>query len=241
MNISELTHGQKAYTLAKISKLVYDNDPKFSGFESTKISVDSNVAFVLYNKTDIIVACRGTELSDGKDLLTDAKAILVKSVTETGKGHLGFETAAKSVWDHILLVIDKVNTGQHIWFTGHSLGAAMSLILAALYKKNNPNENIIMFSFGCPRVGNSDNTRLSSFTHHRYVDSADIVPRIPLWPFYHHGTLHYINSDGKEIKPGSLTLIKDRVKCFFNDPTNIIQKHFIDQYLEVLNNIEADK
>jgi triacylglycerol lipase len=243
MNISELTQIQKAYTFAKISKFAYDDNPKFFGFISKKIEVENHVAFVLYNKTDIVVVCRGTELDDIKDIITDAEAFLVDSLTGTGKGHFGFEKAVKSVWDKVYLVINSIDNRlntQRIWFTGHSLGGAMSNLMAALYQNKNPDKKVILFTFGCPRTGNKANTSLNAFKHHRYVDSADIVPRIPIYPFYHHGTLHYIDIHGKEIKPNIYTLIKDRIKCFFANPTNLIEKHMIDQYLDVLNLLEEE-
>ena len=239
MNISELTQTQKAYTFAKISKLAYEEKPNFFGFTSKKIEVENHTAFVLYNKTDIIVACRGTEITDIKDIITDAEAFLVDSLTGTGKGHFGFEKAVKSTWAQVAAIINNIvgraNDQHRIWFTGHSLGGAMSNLMAALYQNKNPDKKVILFTFGCPRTGNKGNTSLGAFKHHRYVDSADIVPRIPIWPFYHHGTLHYIDSHGVEIKPNVFTLVKDRIKCFFMNPANLIEKHFIDQYLDAID------
>lgn len=241
MNIIELTHNQKAYLFAKFSKQAYDEEPNFYGFESVKIAVDNHAAFVLYNATDIVVVCRGTEITDIKDITTDAKVILVESQTGTGKAHLGFETAAKAVWPHVLMLINNYHTTQRIWFTGHSLGAAMSLIMSAVYNTMLPDMKTVLFTYGCPRVGDRANTALGEVTHHRYVDSSDIVPRSPIsWFRYQHfGQLHYLDKNGKEIDANWYDILKDRVLCFINNPTNIIEKHFINQYIKALVDAEV--
>jgi hypothetical protein len=114
-HVAAVYDNQKAYLFAKFSKQAYDEAPNFYSFESVKITVDNHTAFVLYNATDIVVVCRGTELSDIKDITTDAKVILVDSQTGTGKAHLGFETAAKAVWPHVLMLINNYHTTQRVW------------------------------------------------------------------------------------------------------------------------------
>lgn len=242
MNIIEFTHNQKAYTFAKISKLAYEENPVFYGFESKKIAVDNHVAFVLYNDTDIVVVCRGTELNDIKDITTDAKMFLVPSQTGTGKGHHGFETAAAAVFPHIIMVCNQYrNNKQRVWFTGHSLGAAMSHIMATVYNNMLPDHKVVLFTFGSPRVGNAANKALGEVIHHRYVDSSDIVPRVPIsWFRYrHYGELHYLDKNGHEIDVNPMVLMKDRFTCFISNPTNIIEKHFIDQYVKALGKVEV--
>lgn len=236
MNIIELLGKQKAYVFAKMSKQAYEEQPSYSGFQSRKITVDGSVAFIMYNSTDIVVACRGTEMNDIRDIRTDANTLLVPSITGTGKGHKGFETAANDVWVHIKDFLKHIYSGQNIWFTGHSLGAAMSHIMAVLYKQENPDANIMLYTFGSPRVGNKDNTALSIVEHHRYVHSSDIVPRIPLplRGYRHFGTLHYLNKDGVEINANWAVIVKDRIKCFFSNPVGFIENHFIDQYVTFL-------
>jgi triacylglycerol lipase len=240
MNIVELFGKQKAYTFAKISKLAYEDNPSFYGFQSRKISIDNNVVFVLYNDTDIVVVSRGTELDDFRDVKADAMIRLVPSLTGTGYGHHGFETATKDVWEHVTMFLKQVTTNQNIWFTGHSLGAAMSHIMAVLYQQQQPEANIMLYTFGSPRVGDKRNTSLGTVEHHRYVDSADIVPRIPttLRGYRHYGTLHYLNTDGKEVNAHWGVVMRDRIASFFQNPANIIEKHFIEQYITQLGNEE---
>lgn len=238
MNIIELSGKQKAYTFAKISKQAYDDKPTYYGYQSRKITVDGSVVFILFNEHDIVIACRGTELNDIRDIKTDASTRLVPSVTGTGRGHNGFETAVGEVWVLIQSFLKHINSGQNIWFTGHSLGAAMSHIMSVLYKQKNPDANVMLYTFGSPRVGDEKNTALGSVEHHRYVHSSDIVPRIPIpLPFRgyrHYGTLHYLNKDGVEIYANWAIVVKDRIKCFFSNPVGLIENHFIDQYVTFL-------
>lgn len=240
MNIVELLGKQKAYTFAKISKLVYEDNPSFYGFKSRKIAIDNHVVFILFNSTDVVVACRGTELDDFGDVKTDAMIALVPSITGTGKGHDGFETAAKKVWGSVYDSLNQLVSDQNVWFTGHSLGAAMAHILAVLYKQTFFDKEPMLYTFGSPRVGDKNNTSLNLIEHHRYVDSSDIVPRIPLplRGYRHYGTLHYLNKDGREINTNWGIIARDRIACFFNNPTNIIEKHFIEQYITNLGNEE---
>lgn len=240
MNIIELFEKQKAYTFAKISKLAYEDNPSFYGFQSRKIAIDNNVVFVLFNDTDVVIACRGTELDDLGDVKTDAMIALVPSVTGTGKGHHGFETAVKDVWDVLRAFLKNTVTDQNVWFTGHSLGAAMSQLLSVLYQQRYPDANVQLYTFGCPRVGDKNNTALGLVEHQRYVHSSDIVPRIPLplRGYRHYGTLHYLNKDGKEINTNWAVIVRDRIACFFKNPTSIIENHFIDEYIRPLGEAE---
>lgn len=240
MNIIELLGKQKAYTFAKISKLAYEDTPKFYGFEHCKIAIDNHVVFVLFNKNDVVVVCRGTELTDINDIKTDAMVRLVPSATGTGNGHHGFEEAVKEVWPHVTVLLDRVITTQNVWFTGHSLGAAMSHIMAVLHKQKHSTHDVTLFTFGSPRVGDKANTNLGIIEHHRYVDSSDIVPRVPLplRGYRHYGELHYLNANGVEINTNWFVIVKDRLACFAKNPTGIIENHFIEQYVTHLGEQE---
>ena len=86
-----------------------------------------------------------------------------------------------------------------MWFTGHSLGAAMSTILASRCRGEttivNPQE---LFTFGSPRVGWASYINNFPFKHYRFVNNADIVPRVPFYimGYRHHGECQYFNHYG---------------------------------------------
>ncbi|KAL7549372.1 hypothetical protein ACHAWF_012641 [Thalassiosira exigua] len=91
--------------------------------------------------------------------------------------------------------------------TGHSLGAADSVLLGAALHLAHPTETIRSINFGCPKIGNTrwsywmdslqpDGARaiddggeekLGSFTVFRFVNKIDIVPRLPEFEFGHAG------------------------------------------------------
>jgi hypothetical protein len=97
-----------------------------------------------------------------------------------------------------------------IFTTGHSLGAANSVLLGAtmhlLYSKFSPNESIRTINFGCPKIGNAqwsfwvdslqpgaqkdcDTTDCGgSFEVFRFVNKIDLIPRLPEDPLFNHFT-----------------------------------------------------
>ena len=92
------------------------------------------------------------------------------------------------------------NPSYQIWVTGHSLGAAMASLASTwlAYYNVAPRKNIILYTFGMPRVGNYDyalqHDQLVNNSW-RVVNSNDIIPHFPfvvgapskLRGPYHHG------------------------------------------------------
>lgn len=92
--------------------------------------------------------------------------------------------------------------------TGHSLGAADSVLLGAALHLAYPNETLRSINFGCPKIGNTawafwvnslqpDNggqvpsvdgvsKKLGSFEIYRFVNKIDLVPRLPELPPLSH-------------------------------------------------------
>jgi len=91
------------------------------------------------------------------------------------------------------------NPSYHLWVTGHSLGGAMASLASTWLSYNSvaPRKNIILYTFGMPRVGNYDyalqHDQLVNNSW-RVVNDNDIVPHFPtlvslsiLNGPYHHG------------------------------------------------------
>ena len=83
-------------------------------------------------------------------------------------------------------IMDTIKTyykqGMQICITGHSLGAAVSTILGATLKSVGY-DNVIVYAFGSPRVGNETFTDYINGIHlplFRIVNTEDVVPQIPL-------------------------------------------------------------
>ena len=69
---------QRRLVFAKFSKYAYLNPDeartaaKVEGFPKTEfVDIDGAQAYVFYNKTDLIIACRGTQPGDMNDIYAD--------------------------------------------------------------------------------------------------------------------------------------------------------------------------
>jgi hypothetical protein len=143
-----------------------------------------------------IVAIRGTEA--GKlftglgflDILRDMRLIPWYN-NVLGWAHAGFLKGSLKIFDEIRynLMEDK---SIPIVMTGHSLGAALALLVGVLLKHDG--YNVVEYvGFACPRtfvynkqLHNKDESVRYPITIYRY--ECDIVPLIPIWfPFgFHH-------------------------------------------------------
>lgn len=171
--------------------------------------------FVAGGARAIFVAFRGTQPDQLKDVLTDAA---IKQVDHPfGKVHEGFNKSFRSVWLDVKNQIRAYQTrGQSVWFTGHSLGAALATLAAAeMMVDDRPVHGV--YTFGQPRVGDPDfadrfNQRIGGCAF-RYVNNNDIVTRVPprqvpaLKVEYRHvGAMKYFDSEG--------VLHEDRARWF---------------------------
>jgi len=161
-----------------------------------------------------ILAFRGTERDDPHEVISDADIMLrpepdyrfkqkdaasvlghLSFVTHLfdppGRIHRGFQKAVNSVWQKVhAAVMDyrATNPNQEICFTGHSLGAALAVIAFSRFT----DENLSLYTFGCPRVGDAafrdrvlSNPGRGIF---RYVNFNDAVTHVPLDIFSYRQT-----------------------------------------------------
>lgn len=144
-----------------------------------------------------VLAYRGTEIEQWPDILADAEFILVP-VKGVPKVHAGFQRALDEVWPEVLVALDEAAAqGLAIWYTGYSLGAALSTLSAA---RRPP---VAMITFGSPRVGNKDFADLlCDLPIQRFVNCCDIVPQAPppSLGYVHVGELDFITSHGRILR-----------------------------------------
>ncbi|GAB5372568.1 hypothetical protein AAMO2058_001676800 [Amorphochlora amoebiformis] len=108
-------------------------------------------------KTDLDM-CSRTQL-DGK--LTDSLGLIMDRIRGAPKVHRGFWDVYRAVEEPLLTIIKKLAwrakclglKTPKIYCTGHSLGGAISTILA-FFIKTRLGLDVEMYSFGAPRVGN---------------------------------------------------------------------------------------
>ena len=203
---------QNALSLAMASKLAYENNSTIEATAATwgftksdfiespqGVEWDTQV-FVASNADAVLVAFRGTQPEKLNDWITDADIVLAHA--EVGPVHFGFWAALQSVWDKLEQTI-KVhqNRAQSLWFTGHSLGAALAtLAVAKLRLRLKPIHGV--YTFGSPRVGSLEFTDrfdndFGEFTF-RYVNNSDVVTRVPTreMGYRHVGTSLTFDADG---------------------------------------------
>ena len=115
-------------------------------------------------------------------------------------------------------------------FTGHSLGGALATLAAldfATDKKVNVERNIIVYNFGCPRVGNSAFVKLCEKyvpESYRIVNKGDMISILPpnLANYKHAGHPVTLNSTGEFLVSG--TFAERNILPYFQ-PSFIYRPH----------------
>lgn len=155
------------------------------------------------NNQFAVLAFRGTEVTKIKDVRIDTMASK-KSVLD-GRVHSGFriayESIAKDIEEEILKLGD-----VPLYITGHSLGAALATV-ATQRLEHNPRirEKIAAcYTFGSPRVGNSEYDIEFKSPIYRVVNTTDIVTVIPLLAmgYIHIGDVRYLGVREGEFQRG---------------------------------------
>jgi hypothetical protein len=161
----------------------------------------------------VIVAFRGTQPDSHSDLLADARFLPI-AWSGPGRVHRGFRSALESVLPAIEAWLAE-RRGTRLTLTGHSLGAAMATLLAAL----RPEAELV--TIGCPRVGNAEfGAAFEGRQARRYVDTVDLVTRVPpeALGYAHVGEEIYIDADGRLHRPSldGLPRSLDQAKARFD-------------------------
>jgi hypothetical protein len=200
-----------AWWLIEAAILVY-SEPAFvtekfqkkAGFREVKFFEDKTTqCFVASNNRFAIVAFRGSEarLREGDlnpgYIFSDWMAnlnFLPEKWNRGGNVHRGFKTALSEVWADLKKHIARLQKDNiKIWFTGHSLGAALATLAADRYGSADG-----LHTFGSPRVGDRDFKKAFNVDTYRFVNNNDIVTRVPPESMYCHvGRLKFINRDGR--------------------------------------------
>ncbi len=189
---------------------------------------DGSQAFLLSNEHDAVVICRGTEAHEWNDIRADLNALT--AIAETvGRVHRGFKTEVDDLWPFLEKALE--NNVKNLWFTGHSLGAAMATICAGRCQASNiESEPTGVFSFGSPRVGNKRYVHSYQLNLFRWVNNNDVVTRMPPpWLGYRHtGQELYLNMDGKLRQLTRWQRSKDRWRGFWRGLKAGKIDHFTD-------------
>lgn len=181
-------HAVNAWWLAEISLLTYVPDARFigerlnaAGFDSVVIiERDGTKALVAETAAAVVVAFRGTIITDMRNLLTDLD-IKREPLSGGGRVHRGFRDALDIVWPEVARRIADRH-GRSLWLTGHSMGGALATLAAMRVESLGG-----LYSFGSPRVGDQGfRDRFPLTRCYRVVNEDDVVTYLPPPMGYRH-------------------------------------------------------
>lgn len=238
------TFAERAWLFAKFSELAY-LEPKLGvnafkeyDFKAHFIDRDGSQAYLLVNDFDIVVVCRGTNPTEFKDIAANLDIRLVSDKYGDGRVHAGFKESVGDIWDSVLNFVNLHKSGRSVWCTGHSLGAAMSTLLA--HQLTIHQAPVTLFTYGSPRVGDREyvDTAKDAVEHYRFVNNIDIVTQVPGWPYKHYGDVIYMDHNGRVVNMSGWQTAKDRLKGLLKGlavrKINYFTNHSIARYVKNL-------
>ena len=201
-------HTRHALSLCLASHLAYQKNPRnkriarrritgqakewgFDDVEAVEVvrgrDIDTQ-GFIAANESRILAAFRGTESLP--DWLTNLQTVRDPGPWRDTRVHEGFQDAFHAAALQIGGIIGRIRGTHEVWLTGHSLGGALAVLLAAtLLESRVPVTGL--YTFGAPRVGNIKfasrlNEELTNAAHWRIVNQNDLVPHVPAQMFFSH-------------------------------------------------------
>jgi triacylglycerol lipase len=158
-------------------------------------------AFLAANDEYAVLAFRGTEVTKKKDVGIDVKAIKVSTIE--GRVHTGFNKAYESVAGPITKSLSGMDDIP-LYITGHSLGGALATVATQRLEKDPRFKDRIAacYTFGSPRVGNTQYDRSLKSPVYRVVNTTDIVTVVPLslMGYIHIGDVRFLERNPTTIR-----------------------------------------
>jgi pimeloyl-ACP methyl ester carboxylesterase len=169
-----------------------------AGLQAEYLEANGTDCYVTWNDSSVIVAFRGTQPDEWRDILSDIRTEQLR--WDVGYVHAGFAAALDGIWAALSAKLAQLASTRSVWFCGHSLGAAIATLAAYRHPATSG-----LCTFGSPRVG--DETFATAFNMRlkgkalRYVNDQDIVthvppPVLPPWTFRHVDQGRFIAPDG---------------------------------------------
>lgn len=227
---------QEAVLFANVAQAAYVNSCSDSDFCITakfenKATDTQGVFGEAFGKI-FVIGFRGSEETGAADWITDLKFVPVAyPFAPAGAAnisvHTGFVEAYSSVRDAVLQAAKNAAQKQ-IVCVGHSLGGALATLAALDIKLNVPGKQVSCYTFGSPRVGNTEFAALYNKQvpdTHRFVNDKDMVPTIPPLGFKHVGQLHQLGQSGAP--PAG----------FLAQLTEWIEDHFPHNYISAMREL----
>ena len=239
--LADLSFLRRSLVMAELAMIAYNDEAEAKraaaaiGFpEAQLFDKDGAQAFRFRNEHDVVLTCRGTEITEWNDIKADANAVM-SVLGALGNVHSGFNQQVDTLWPKLEELLR--GDTQPVWFCGHSLGAAMATICAYRCQKSaiagNPQE---LHTFGSPRVGCRKYIRHAEVTHYRWVHNNDLVTRVPpvFMGYRHCGNELYFDRHGRIRKLTGVWRSRDRwrglIKGLLQWRLDMLSDHSIGQY-----------
>jgi hypothetical protein len=200
---SSWSYSDAATLCRAIGRHGIDNHVEHFAVRNDAMLVDANAFIITSRDNDlIIVSFRGTPPQDIIDWLVDA-SVMPTQFGGSGHAHGGFYNNVSAVWDVVAARLtriireyrQKAAEGQEkrpglpaVFITGHSLGAAMAALAAAITFEDQDYSLIRdhvcgVYTYGQPMIGDrilaeQCEGRFGNITF-RHVYKEDIVPQLP--------------------------------------------------------------
>jgi hypothetical protein len=203
----KLPHGWQQIGVVTVDQSVIDREAA-SGLAKIVISEDCDWGIVARNGDTSVIAIRGTDTQH--QWLEDFRAISQPVPHEGWWIHRGFD----DVWNAIAPSLQKAwdsacSANAQVFITGHSLGAALALIMGVHHPE------ALTWTFAGPAVFSPVNGLPVAANIIRIVNPNDLVPKAPLPPLF--------QQIGQQIDiPGA------------GDPLDYALQHSLDTYAEGL-------
>jgi triacylglycerol lipase len=171
------------------------------------LSIEGVQCHIVSSRAFVIVAFRGTQPDDWQDLIAISRGDRVP--WEFGAVHRGFLCAHNRIWPVLKTKLDEIRKTHSVsvWFTGHSLGAALATLSMDRFDGVS-----CLYTIGSPPVGDREFAREFDRRHagrcFRYVNHHDIVVYLPrlltifLGRYKHVKERKYINARGEISRTG---------------------------------------
>ncbi|MFO1022939.1 MAG: lipase family protein [Planctomycetales bacterium] len=138
--------------------------------------------FVARHEFGHVIAFRGTVLTQKKNLKSDlAFGPVSIDPQDTCKVHKGFHLCYCAVKEQLQAILKKFKP-RRLMITGHSLGGALALLAANDLQAEYP--NLIVCTFGQPRVGDKALSQRFKGRLYRFINDFDPIPHIPILNHY---------------------------------------------------------
>ena len=226
------------HVMAQLAEIAYLDGPKAKergrplGFTGHKFfENDGAQCHAFWNKTEYVLAFRGTEPDELSDVLADLNAIPRGAMTH-GLVHSGFRGELDNIWTEIVAHHGKGHDAKTFYITGHSLGASMATVATSRFEEYTSVKQLT--TFGSPRVGTRKFVKHIATPHMRFVNNNDIVTKVPLWlmGYKHHGVLQYINFYGNIRKLTTWQAIKDKWRGYRSGLLDGAMDHGMANYVK---------